>query len=176
MAKTQNAYDQLMRLTVQGYDIDTYNTTFEHLASAAEWEPDAKGTIAHYRSGLRHNIYCKILKCENWPTDMAGWMAAARKEVNCVKEIENAGHNRFCGNQVSRDTNLYQTRQCSHTAPRTNNNQHIPMNVDTANTTLPLKKLTDEERAQYRAEGRCFRCRTQGHMAHNCPKNTNSFN
>jgi hypothetical protein len=47
------------------------------------------------------------------------------------------------------------------------------MEVDATNTTLPFKKLTDDERAQYRAEGRCFRCRTQGHMARNCPKNTN---
>jgi hypothetical protein len=48
------------------------------------------------------------------------------------------------------------------------------MEVDTANTTLPFKKLTDEECAQYCAEGHYFRCRTQGHMAHNCPKNSNS--
>jgi hypothetical protein len=47
------------------------------------------------------------------------------------------------------------------------------MEVDATTTTLPFKKLTDDERAQYRAEGRCFRCRTQGHMARNCPKNTN---
>ena len=28
-AKTQNMYDQLMKLTMQNYDIDTYNATFE---------------------------------------------------------------------------------------------------------------------------------------------------
>jgi hypothetical protein len=130
---------------MQGYDSDTYNTTFEHLASAAEWEPDAKGTISHYRSGLRHNVYRKILKRENWPTDMAGWMAAAWKEVNRAKEIENAGLNRFRGNQVSRDMSSYQTGQRLNTAPRTNNSQHVPMDIDTANTTLPFKKLMDKE-------------------------------
>jgi hypothetical protein len=50
------------------------------------------------------------------------------------------------------------------------------MDVDAANTTLPFKKLTDEERTQYRAKGQCFRCRTQGHMARNCPKNNSLFN
>jgi hypothetical protein len=175
-AKTQNVYDQLMQLTMQGYDIDTYNATFERLASAAEWEPDAKGTIARYRSSLRHNVYRKILERENWPTDMSGWMTAARKEVNRVKEIENTGLNQFRGNQVSRDTSSYHTGQRSNTAPRTNNNQHVPMDVDATNATLPFKKLMDEERTQYRAEGRCFRCHTQGHMARNCLKNSNSFN
>jgi hypothetical protein len=47
------------------------------------------------------------------------------------------------------------------------------MEVDATNTMLPFKKLTDEECAQYHAKGCCFRCRTQGHMACNCPKNAN---
>jgi hypothetical protein len=67
-AKTQNTYDQLMRLTMQGYDIDTYNATFERLASTAEWEPDAKGTIARYRSGLLR--FAK--RCPTWT--MIVWM------------------------------------------------------------------------------------------------------
>ena len=50
------------------------------------------------------------------------------------------------------------------------------MDVDVTQLTLPFKKLTDEERAQYRAEGRCFRCRIQGHMARNCPKNAKAQN
>ena len=50
------------------------------------------------------------------------------------------------------------------------------MDVDNATATLPFKKLTDEERAKYRAEGRCFRCRTQGHMARNCPKGSKQPN
>jgi hypothetical protein len=36
MAKTQNAYNKLMCLTMQGYDINMYNATFEHLTSTAE--------------------------------------------------------------------------------------------------------------------------------------------
>jgi hypothetical protein len=42
-AKTQSAYDQLMKLQMKDLEIDTYNATFERLAAAAEWEPDAKG-------------------------------------------------------------------------------------------------------------------------------------
>ena len=45
------------------------------------------------------------------------------------------------------------------------------MDVD-ATTTTQFTKLTPEERAQLAKEGRCFRCRLQGHMARNCPKNT----
>jgi hypothetical protein len=49
------------------------------------------------------------------------------------------------------------------------------MDVDAANVTQ-FKKLMPEERAQLAKEGRCFRCRLQGHMARNCPKNVNYNN
>jgi hypothetical protein len=129
---------------MQNLDINTYNATFACLASTAEWEPDAKGMVDRYHQGLKSNIHRKILERKLWPTDMKGWMEAARKEVNRAKEIENAGLNRFRSNQVSRDSNNYQTGQRQNNTPRTNN-QHVPMDVDAANTTLPFKKLTDEE-------------------------------
>ena len=47
------------------------------------------------------------------------------------------------------------------------------MEVDNATAQTNFKKLTPEERAQLAKEGRCFRCRLQGHMARDCPKNAN---
>jgi hypothetical protein len=54
--KVQSAYSQLMNLKMKDLDVDTYNATFARLANAAGWEPDAKGTIDRYRSGLREAI------------------------------------------------------------------------------------------------------------------------
>ena len=51
------------------------------------------------------------------------------------------------------------------------------MEVNNAVGQVNFKKLTPEERAQLAKEGRCFRCHLQGHMAHDCPKNSNwNFN
>ena len=47
------------------------------------------------------------------------------------------------------------------------------MEVDSAGVQMNFKKLTPEERTQLAKEGQCFRCRLQGHMAHDCPKNSN---
>ena len=47
------------------------------------------------------------------------------------------------------------------------------MEVDNVTGQPNFKKLTPEERAQLAKEGRCFRCRLQGHMARDCPKNSN---
>jgi hypothetical protein len=59
-----------MKLQMKELDIDTYNATFERLASAAEWEADAKGTIARYRAGLRENVHRRVVNRENLPTTM----------------------------------------------------------------------------------------------------------
>jgi hypothetical protein len=94
---------------------------------------------------------------------MAEWQEAARKEVNRIGEIENAGlqNRRF----------LYQNTSTPQTSTQKNNGP-VPMDVDVTTTSpIPFKKLTEEERDQYRKEGRCFRCREKGHMARNCPKN-----
>ena len=174
-SKVQTAYDKLMKLTMEGWDVDSYNVTFNRLASAAGWEHDGQGTIARYRSGLRNVVHRKILDRENWPVDMDGWQEAARKEVKRAREIENQGLNNFRRNQQSRDSGNFLSNQRANNNARPNNNNNIvPMEVD--GTTIPFQKLTDEERIQYRKEGRCFRCRQQGHMASRCPKNANRNN
>ena len=171
-AKTQNAYDQLMKLTMKGWNIDTYNVTFNWLTAATSWESDAQGTIAHYRSGLRNIVHRKILEHKNWPVDMARWQEAAQKEVKHAREIENQGLNNFHCNQQSHDSGPFQTGQSQNNTTRNNSNTGIvPMEVD--GTTIPFQKLTDKECVQFRKEGWCFRCCQQGHMASHCPKNAN---
>jgi hypothetical protein len=172
--KVQSAYSQLLSLRMKDLDIDTYNATFARLANTAGWEVNAKGTIDCYRSGLREAIQCRVINCDKMPESMDEWQTAACREVAKIKELQSSGLAGPCRNQT-RDQHAYQTGN-HRTHPTSSNNQHIPMDVDAANITTPFKKLTDEERAQYRAEGRCFCCHMQGHMARNCPKNTNTQN
>ena len=172
-SKKQNAYDQLMKLTMAGWDIDTYIATFERLALAAGWALDAEGTIVRFREGLSKGIHSKALDRDKIPRTMDKWKAAARTEVARAKEKYNAGLTNT--QRRNQQTCHYTTTQTQHRAPtQTNPNPNIvPMDVD-ATTTTNFKKLTPEERTQLAKEGRCFRCRLQGHMAHNCPKNTNN--
>jgi hypothetical protein len=163
-----------MKLQMKDLDIDTYNMTFACLANVAGWEVDAKGTIDCYQSGLWEAIQCQVINRDNLPDTMEEWQTAARKEVSKIKELQSSGHTGPRRNQ-SHDQHLYQTGN-QHAHSNSSNNQHIPMDVDSANIITQFKKLTDEERAKYRAKGRCFRCRTQGHMARNCPKNANTQN
>ena len=172
-SKKQNAYDQLMKLAMSRWDIDTYIATFERLALTAGWALNAEGTIIWFREGLSKGIHSKALDRDKIPHTMDKWKTAAHMEVTRAKEKYNAGltNTQRCNQQ----THHYNTTQNQHRAPAQNNSNPniVPMDVD-ATTTSNFKKLTPEECVQLAREGRCFRCRLQGHMARSCPKNTSN--
>ena len=172
-SKKQNAFDQLMRLTMSGWDVDTYIATFDRLTAAAGWDSNSEGTIAKFREGLSKGIHSKALDRDHIPRTIDEWKAAARTEVARAREKYNAG---LTGSQ-RRNTPKNGAYSNAQTQPRAQSNQNnsgvVPMEVDSATGTNNFKKLTPEERAQLAKEGRCFRCRLQGHMARDCPKNMN---
>ena len=60
-SKKQNAFDQLMRLTMNRWDVDMYIATFNRLTLAAGWDSNSEGTIAKFREGLSKGIHSKVL-------------------------------------------------------------------------------------------------------------------
>jgi len=172
--RTQSAYEQLMKLEMKNGDVDTYIATFKRLADTAKWEANAKGTIARFKVGLQDHIHRRILFRETWPTNMNGWKEAAWKETERFREIQNTGlalRNRNNPQRPSRNNQQYQSTNAPHNAPR--NDGIVPMDIDAMSTSHvlapPLKKLTDEEQKKLLAEGQCFHCCQQGHMAKFCP-------
>ena len=173
-SKKQNAYNQLMKLTMTRWDIDTYITTFEQLALTAGWALDTKGTIVQFREGLSKGIHSKALDRDKIPCTMDEWKAAAHTEVSRAKEKYNAGlTGAQCHNQQARHYNMPQNQQQTSHQPNPNPNI-VLMDMDATTATTNFKKLTPEECTQLAREGRCFRCQLQGHMARSCPKNTNN--
>ena len=172
-SKKQNAYDQLMRLTMTGWDIDMYIATFDCLALAAGWDMGSEGTIAKFREGLSNGIHSKALDQDCIPWTIEEWKAATRTEVARAKEKYNAGlTGNQCRNPLKPGTYANtQTAPC--TPPNQNNSGVVLMEVDNTTAQTNFKKLTPEERAQLTEEGQCFWCHLQGHMARDCPKNMN---
>ena len=66
-SKKQNVYDQLMRLMMNGWDVDTYIATFDRLTLAAGWDLNSEGTIAKFREGLSKGIHSKALDRDQIP-------------------------------------------------------------------------------------------------------------
>ena len=172
-SKKQNAFNQLMRLTMSGWDVDTYIATFDRLTAAAGWDSNSEGTIAKFCEGLSKGIHSKALDRDHIPHTIEEWKVAARTEVARAREKYNVG---LTGNQCRNTpkSGVYSNTQTQQrTQPNQSNSSVVPMEVDNATGSSNFKKLTPEERAQLAKEGRCFRCRLQGHMARDCPKNSN---
>jgi Zinc knuckle len=55
-------------------------------------------------------------------------------------------------------------QKCIHS-----NDKTIPMDVDPPVYTRVRKAYTEEDKNQFKKEGRCFNCDKQGHMARKCP-------
>jgi hypothetical protein len=127
-SKKQNAYDQLMKLTMQGWDIDTYIATFDRLAQAAGWALDSKGTIVRFREGLHKMIHSKALDQDKIPRTIDKWKATARNEVAQAKEKYNAGlTGAQCRNQQRpRDFGNFQN-QSNQPRQQQSNPNHVPM-------------------------------------------------
>ena len=171
--KKQNTFDQLMRLMMNGWDVDTYIATFDRLALAAGWDVNSEGTIAKFCEGLSKGVHSKALDRDQIPRTIEEWKAAARTEVARVKEKYNAG---LTGNQrlnPPKQGMYSNTQNQSRAQSNSNGSGVVPMEVDNAVGQTNFKKLTPEERTQLAKEGHCFRCHLQGHMARDCPKNSN---
>ena len=142
-SKKQNAYDQLMRLTMNGWDVDTYIATFDRLTLAAGWDSNSEGTIAKFREGLSKGIHSKALDRDNIPRTIEEWKAAARTEVARAKEKYNAG---LTGNQRQNPPKggTYPHTQ-TRSQPNSNSSGVVPMEVDNVTGQSNFKKLTPEE-------------------------------
>jgi hypothetical protein len=152
----EKAYSNLITLKMQPGQLDDYTLTFERLAGIAGWSRDAPGTIEFYKRGLPSGLYRACLMRTPIPATMNEWQTACRAENQRYKLLRTGpGAQRFGP-----------TQNTTSNRPRTRDPN--AMEVD-ATASAPFRKLTEEERKVLQKEGRCFRCRKQGHMARACP-------
>ena len=111
-AKTQSAYEQLIKLSMKDLEINAYIATFKWLIVAVGWEPTAGATIAKFCQGLRDNIHRWLINRENRPTTMDEWKDMARQEVDQIRELAATGLNRF-QKQGTCDFSQFQAGQTS---------------------------------------------------------------
>ena len=153
--------------------MDTYIAMFDWLASAAGWDLDSEGTITKFREGLSKGVHSKALDRNHIPRTIEEWKAAARTEVAWAKEKYSVGLTRNQRWNPPKPGIYSNTQTPTRAQPNSNNSGIVPMEVDNATGQTNFKKLTPEEQTQLAKEGRCFQCQLQGHMAHDCLKNTN---
>src|SRR6266576_1797158 len=160
-AMTQEAYNKLKTLKMNGDDLDTYIATHESLVLRAGWTGNGDAAIESFRNGLKKPLHLSILKRDAVPTTLQEWHEISRREHVKWALIKASD---LVGGQSGRQSN--QRRWKQQWAHKNETKDPNAMDVNS----VQLKPLSNEEQQTLSKEGRCFRCRQKGHMSRNCPQ------
>jgi hypothetical protein len=78
--KRQKAQTAIQQLRMRGDDLDSYVSTFRHIARDAEYALDANGTIHLFALGLKPGLLDAILHRNAQPNTMEEWITSAQTE------------------------------------------------------------------------------------------------
>ena len=157
----QDMYVKLKSLRMTGDDLDSYMAEHKELVRLAKWDLDGDGSVEAFHNGLKNGLKLAILKRDDLSTTLDEWRTAAKKEQTKWALIKSAGV--LKGGNARR-----QDKWKNALRGKSSSKQRDPNVMDVDN--VRLGPLTDEKRKKLSAEGRCFRCRQQGHMSQNCSK------
>jgi hypothetical protein len=173
-AKAQNAHSALGQLKMRGNDLDTYISTFRHLAKDAGCSITDVAVQHMFLRGLDQGLLSAVLDRETQPTTMEGWENAARREKEKYTLKQAMLHPTSQKYRWIAQQQHGRSQQQHHGSHRNGHRRHpndmpVPMDVDPPVFAQVNRAYTEEQKNQFRKEGRCFECNQQGHMARFCP-------
>jgi hypothetical protein len=159
----ERAKNELNHLRMEGGNLDIYLAEFKRLARLAEYNLDKRLVGRKYFDGLPEGLRRAIVKDEN----MGLLISVADYEDAAIRY-----HRKFLQVQA-----FFDKSGKSRKPTRQQWQQQFvkdPNAMDlTPGRTRARAALTDDEMNKLRQEGKCFKCKRQGHIGHNCP-NQNS--
>jgi Zinc knuckle len=168
--KKQQVFNTFQHLHMNKDDLDTYVTTFKHLAKVAGSTLNEPGTTYLFALGLKQGLMDAILHRNTQPVTLDDWITQAQTEQWKFVQwqaMKNPHAMRFAWLQPQSHRNGHGCHP---------NDQTVPMDVDPPVFTQVRHAYTEAQKDQYKKEGRCFECDKQGHMARECPnKKTQAF-
>jgi hypothetical protein len=153
--KQLTAHQKFLKVKMVGNSLDEYIAEFEHLRSEAGWTSNDIGTITQFRRGLNTGLLKAIVQhVRPRPRTLREWFEAAREQHDIWNELKAA---------------IEDARSTGPPAPpRRHTTYEKPSNtMDTS--AGRANALAADEKEKLSKEGRCFRCKKQGHISRNCP-------
>ena len=149
-AKVQNAYYKLMNYYQCNDNIDTYISTFRHLAKNAGYLPDAAATIDIFLKHLDQRLLTKILNQETEPNNMARWEKAAQIEYKqAYKKAVMLQLQKYEWNPPL----LWWNGKGRSWHPDEDPWPYVPMDIDKPSFTFISHAYTEEDKAPYQKKG-----------------------
>jgi hypothetical protein len=159
----ERAENELNHLRMEGGNLDIYLAEFKRLARLAEYNLEERLVGRKYFDGLPEGLRRAIVKDEN----MGLLISVADYEDAAIRY-----HRKFLQVQA-----FFDKSGKSKKPTRQQWQQRFvkdPNAIDlTPGRTCARAALTDDEMNKLRQEGKCFKCKRQGHIGRNCP-NQNS--
>ncbi|KAF5364819.1 hypothetical protein D9758_009315 [Tetrapyrgos nigripes] len=148
-------------------DIDKYNSQFKRYADDTGYND--KALMKYYRKGLPRGLVDRISYLSTQSKSLAALQKAAVKQHMIWLERQ---EEKTSWNKPRREEG-----QPSRRSQGTGSSRMRSVEINTFQDNVPgassitkyPPKLTPQERDKLRKEGRCFRCRGQGHIGNDCP-------
>ena len=160
--KQLTAHQKFLKVKMQGNALDEFIAEFEHLCSEAGWSSNDIGTITQFRRGLNTGLLKAIVQhVRPHPRTLREWFDAACEQHDIWNELK-------ATIEDAKSTGLPAPPRCSTTYTRPSN----AMDVDA----VRVDALAAEEKEGLAKEGRCFKCKKQGHISRKCPEREENKN
>ncbi len=156
--------------------VSSYNNVFSTIMQNIH-DMSIADQLHYYLQGLKENIQIRLVT-EEFGDLHTAMNAACRTDSLLYRKnpivnsnnYNNARRNNFgTGTSVATAVNNIDVEVEENEMNEESDHEIVGVNA----AYVRFTKLTDEQRAQCRREGRCFKCRNKGHMANSCPTSTN---
>ena len=160
--KQLTAHQKFLKVKMQGNALDEFIAEFEHLHSEAGWSSNDIGTIMQFWRGLNTGLLKAIVQhVRPRPHTLHDWFDAAREQHDIWNELKAA-----IEDAKSTGPPALLWRNTTYTRPSNT------MDVNA----VCVDALAAEEKEKLAKEGRCFRCKKQGHISCKCPEREENKN
>ena len=166
--EARRASADLKKLEMKDGDIDEYIRTFENLADLAQpyLYLDSTTTLDTFMKGLPTLLAKKcLLNAKELPKTFTEWCTLARRYQEIDERVKSLDADWKVANMDNNDDKT--------TWRRKGNTQQVSLAESgprgcVADVDINRRAVTEDDKAKYRAEGRCFKCGGQGHRSRDC--------